>query len=644
MTRIHPPLLIRLLVLALTLLGGFATIRAQGLVPPLIEAARNQDVEAVRHLLEQGVDPSATQPDGATALHWAIHWENESLTNVLIEAGADVTVANDLDITPLLMASATGNGPLIKRLLAAGSPADTASPGNETALMLSARSGSLQGVVALLDAQAPVNLSENTRNQTALMWAAARGHATIVSALLDRGADLHARSRVTTRVFNMGGSRSAGSASRGISLEEVTQGGNTALLFAARSGNRETARVLLAAGGDVNDVAADGNSALIIAAHSGNASVADLLLQHGANPNAAPLGYTALHAAVLRGTLRDRRVITDDPTAGLPLVRTLLAHGAQPNIPLDKGTPVRRWSHDFALMARWIGATPYWLAAKFLEVEMMKVLAAGGANTYRPSRDGTTPLMAASGLGYSRGGGSAFIKDRRDFSSYNPVESAARGSEIPVDEERRALATVQTALELGADIHAVDQSGNTALHAAASHGMDTVIQHLVTGGADTRVLNDRGQTPLALAVYSDGIAGDRETRASTALLLEQLERIHPQRPHRHPEGQSLASPLPPNISADDHSIVAALYADQCAACHGTTGRGDGRLAAATAAYGRVPSNLTDTVWQHGGSEGEVFLAIRDGFTAGEDVIMPAFQNQLSDEDIWRLVGYLREFR
>src|SRR5205814_2380225 len=100
------------------------------------------------------------------------------------------------------------------------------------------------------------------------------------------------------------------------------------------------------------------------------------LLDHGADPNLAPLGYTALHAAVLRGSLSDRGVKSTDSGAGVNLVKALLAHGADPNARVARGTPVRRWSHDFAFLARWSGATPFWLAAKFLELDMMRVLAA----------------------------------------------------------------------------------------------------------------------------------------------------------------------------------------------------------------------------------------------------------------------------
>ncbi len=623
-------------------------------VPPLIAAVRAGDQAAVHALLAARVDVNAPQPDGATALHWAVYREHLEITGFLIAAGADVNAANDLGMRPLLMACARGHGPLVEHLLASGADPNGTPASGETALMAASRAGSLEAVNALLAAGAHVNATESTRGQSALMWAAANRHPAITRALLDHGADVGARSRTRRRVYNMGGSRSAGSASRGIALEEVAEGGSTALLFAARSGDLESARLLVAAGADVHDPAADGNTALNIAAHSGHGSLAAFLLDAGADPNAAPLGYTALHAAVLRGTLRDRGVPNDDPGAGLPLVRALLGHGADPNARLTQGTPVRRWSHDFAFMDRWVGATPFWLAARFLEIDMLRVLAAAGAETRLPSRDGTTPLMAAAGLGYNRGGGSAFIRDRRDFSSYNPAESAALGSTIPAAEERLAREAVAAALELGAAVNAANDAGDTALHAAASHGMNSVIELLTAHGADVRVENRRGETPLALAVYADGIAGDRFIRKDTAALLRSLagaaapedasapaaaevDAARPAEPHERPAGRALTNPVP--ATSDSVTAGAALYTRHCATCHGPTGRGDGPLAAASAAYGVRPSNLADATWRHGGSDGEIFVVVRDGI--GPDFAMDAFGGRLAESDIWRLVNYLK---
>jgi ankyrin repeat protein len=510
--------------------AALAILLTVGLVGPaaadgadlrLLEAVRTRDRASVDALLKQRVDVNEPQPDGATALHWAVHWEDLALADLLIRAGANVNAANDLGVTPLLMACGSGNSAIAERLLAAGADARAALESGETALMLASRTGALGAVKALVAGGADVNARERTRGQTALMWAVANRHPEIARVLLERGADIRARSGVRRRVYIMGGNRSAGSASRDTPIAEIDEGGSTPLLFAARSGDLESARMLIAAGADVNDTAADGNTALVIAAHSGNGTLAALLLDKGADPNAAPLGYTALHAAVLRGTLSDRGVKNPDQGAGVALVKVLLDKGANPNARVLKGTRVRRWSQDFAFLDRWVGATPFWLAAKFLEVEMMRVLTDAGADPLLVSRDRTTALMVAAGNGYSRGTGTeAFIKDRRDFSSYNsePLEIATR---IPADEERLALQAATLAVELGVDVNAANDAGDTALHAAAALGMDSVIQFLAGKGANLEAKNKAGRTPLASARREDGV-GASVVREKTAALLRQL--------------------------------------------------------------------------------------------------------------------------
>jgi ankyrin repeat protein len=628
----------------LALTGGVSAQLVIDDTPPLIAAVRAADTDAVRGLLADGADAITPQADGTTALHWAVHRESVELVD-LLGAGADPDRANDLGTTPLVMASAQARGSIVARLLEASANPNLALASGETPLMHAARGGSVAAIEALLEHGADVDATESARRQTALMWAVANRHPEITRRLVDAGADVTARTDTWRRVYNMGGSRSAGSASGSIALQEVVEGGSTPLLFAARSGDVDSARILVAAGADVEDVAGDGNTALVIATHSGHATLAAYLLEAGADPNRSPLGYTALHAAVLRGTLRDRLTRNDDVAAGRKIVRALLQRGADPDARLERGTPVRRWSHDFAFMDRWVGATPYWLAAKFLETELMETLAEAGTDTRLASEDGTTPLMAAAGQGYNRGGGSAFIKDRRDFSSYNPVASAALGSRIPPAEEAAARETVALALALGGDVLAANRNGDTALHAAAAQGMDTVIELLTRAGADVTAENARGQRPLALAVYSDGIAGDRYERETTTALLRSLEGSdaptnHPSTSHRHPEAQTLAMPEP--VTETSIAAGARTYERFCATCHGVSGLGDGRLAAATAAYGSRPSNLTDAVWQHGESAGEVFVAIRDGI--GPDFSMDAFGQRLTETEIWEIVGFLRSLR
>lgn len=487
----------------------------------LIDAVRGQDRVAIDRLLASRVGVSVAGADGSTALHWAAYLEDRETVDRLIKAGADVDVANDLGATPLLLACRNADGAVAERLLEAGANPNSAQASGETALMLAARAGNVSAVRALLTRGAKVNATEGTRGQSALMWAVANNRPDVTRLLLDHGADVHARSQARRLVYNMGGNRSAGSASADTPLAEVPLGASTPLLFAARSGDIESARLLLDRGANVEDRQADGNTALIVAVHSGHASLAALLLERGANVKTAPLGYSVLHAAVLRGTLRDRGVPNTDPMAGVPIVKALIARGADVNAVLAKGTPVRRWSQDFAFLERWVGATPFWLAARFLELDMMRALADAGADVRRPSRDGTTPLMVAAGQGYSRASGTeAFVKDRRDFSAYNS-EPFAVATAIPADEQRRAREAVTLALELGADVNTPNNAGDTAVHAAAALGMNSVIEVLATRGANVTAKNKAGRTPSDVARRDDGI-GSSVVRSDTVALLATL--------------------------------------------------------------------------------------------------------------------------
>ena len=453
-------------------------------------------MEVVRALIKQRVDVNVPQGDGSTALHWAVHLDDASTADLLMLAGARVNAADDTGATPLFLACTNRNAAMVERLLTAGANPNAALLNGETALMTCARTGEPAAVKALLARGARVNATESSHQQTALMWAAAEKHPAVVGALVEHGADVRARSRVYTQTVTSEVTQRAGREELNYT---VARGGSTPLLFAARVGDVESARILLAAGADVDDALPDGTSALVEAAHSGHQAVGVLLLEKGADANGAAVGYTALHAAVLR--------------SGLDLVKALLAHGADPNAPITKGTPVRRNSEDFELPATLVGATPYVLAAKFLEVDIMRVLAAGGADPRRPMKTGVTPLMAAAGLG---AGAQA---DRRGLSV---IDGGT------MEEEGRVLEAVTAAFELGSDVNAINQAGDTALHGAAALGYNTVVQFLAEHGAQLNVKNKRGQTPLAAIAGRRGegaTAADRASqkpRQSTVDLLRKL--------------------------------------------------------------------------------------------------------------------------
>ncbi len=458
----------------LAICGGLALFvpgvgAAAGVDLRLIQAVKNRDVASVRALLKQRIDVNAAQGDGATALHWAVHRDDLAMADLLIRAGARATVANDLGATPLHLACTNRSAPMVERLLAAGADVRAALLNGETALMTCARAGDAKAVSALIARGADVNAMEREHRQTALMWAAAQAHPDIVRLLVGARADLRARSLAYDQTV-------VGEQTQRAGREElnytVRRGGATALLFAARVGDVESATVLLSAGADANDAQPDGVSALVLAAHSGNGNVAALLLEHGADPNAFGSGYTALHAAVLRSDLK--------------LVNALLASGADPNRRMTKGTPMRRDTTDWNLPATLIGSTPYLLAAKFLEPAIMQALVTGGADPALAMPNGADAVMLASGMGSSKAASRRGI-ETIDFGKVEP-ESAVREA-------------VATAVRLRGDVTAASPSGDTALHVAAALGYDTVVQFLVERGARVDGKNRRGITPLAAAMF-----------------------------------------------------------------------------------------------------------------------------------------------
>ena len=124
---------------------------------------------------------------------------------------------------------------------------------------------------------------------------------------------------------------------------------------------------------------------------------------------------------------------------------------------------------------------------------------------------------------------------------------------------------------------------------------------------------------------------------SWLVTVQAVSQGHASEPHRHPEGQRLESPFP--STRDSVATGAAVYAKHCAACHGPNGLGNGRLAAGMAAYGARPSDLTDDVWEHGVSQGEIFVVIRDG--VGSESQMAGYGGKLGEADMWHIVHYIR---
>ena len=422
----------------------------------LADAAEQKDSASVRTLLKQSADVNAAQPDGMTALHWAVWHDDAPTAMLLLEAGADARAANRYGVQPLSLACMNGNVEIIEALLDAGADPNATLAGGETALMTAARTGRLRPVEALLAHGADVNAAER-RGQTALMWAAAEGHVEVVDALLDAGAE----------------------------FQTPLPSGFTPLFFAVREGRFEVVKRLLDAGADVNEAMEPrrgggraprrGTSPLMLAVENGHFELALALLETGADPNDQRSGFTPLHAITwVRKPIRgdgDPPPIGSGDLSSLDFVRHLVAHGADVDARLKKGTSGRgRFNMT--------GSTPFMLAARASDVPLMRLLVELGADPHRPNAVGCTPLLAAAGVG-ALGDGD---------------ESAGT--------EDEAIEAVRLLLDLGADVNAVDENGETAMHGAAYQSWPRLAQLLAERGADITAWHQKnkwGWTPLLIA-------------------------------------------------------------------------------------------------------------------------------------------------
>jgi len=463
---------------------------------PLADAVQHGDKQAVQSLLKARADVNAPQSDGATALHWAAYLDDAETTALLIRAGANVDSPNNYGVTPLALAATSGNAAIISLLLKGGADPNRTVRAGETPLMLAARTDRADAVKALLEAGAKVDAKETWNGQTALMWAAAAGRGPVVQALIDRGADVHARSNA----------------------------GTTPLVFGVRRGDMAAVRALLAAGANVNERRPDGATPLLVAVINGHADLVDLLLDKGADPNVEG-GSTELTVQGVRArpmelkyrkltnNERDSEGVTKGNIFGKPLhaavhvanwhisdqfiavqldrirvITSLLAHGADVNGRISMEEP--RWS-GARYRRHLAGATAFLFAAKSADVDVMRLLLAHGADPTINTEENITPLMAAAGIAWA--------------------SNQDRASEIQVLEAVKLMVD-----ELGADVNAVSDLGETAMHAAAYRGANGVVQYLFDKGAKLDVVAIDGRTPLIVAdgvEYGNSFAAQPQTAA-----------------------------------------------------------------------------------------------------------------------------------
>lgn len=457
-----------------------AVLAAAAVLPasPLVEAAKNRNRAAAVELIRAKSDVNAASADGATALHWAAQWDDVELATQLLKAGANANSRNRYGVMPLALAATNGSAAMVDLLLKAKAEVNGALASGETPLMIAARTGKVAALRVLLAAGADVKAAEPERGQTALMWAAAEGHTDAAALLLEFGAPLAVKSK----------------------------GGFTPLLFAVREGRAETVRMLLSKGAKVNDTLpastrvrrggqtetdkVTGPAALDLAVANAHFELAAMLLDAGADPNAAGPGWTALHTITW---VRKPGTGSNNPAPpgsgkmdSLELVRRLAAKGANLNARMTRRTAAGASSLNM------VGATPFLMAARTDDAELMRLLAKLGADPKIGTEDESTPLMVAAGLG-----------------TRSPGEDAGT--------EEEALEAVQVALELGNDVNAVDNNGETAMHGAAYKHLPAVAQYLADHGAKVEAFNHKnshGWTPLRIA---DGVHRGMNLRASPAV-------------------------------------------------------------------------------------------------------------------------------
>lgn len=475
------------------LLVSLLAIPLPGAPTNLVEAAKAEDLAAVRTLLQSGADVNAAAVDGTTPLHWAVRAENPEMVDLLIQAKANVRAADRYGVTPLYLACSLANAPLAERLLSVGADPNVLDQSGETLLSVATRARAPDVVSVLVKHGANVNAAMQDWESTALMVAIRQNDSAIVKILLDHGADVNARTKVGQKPARRpagagGGSHGVGIIRGGLpesGSQAPTQGGLTPLLYAARDGRIDMVQSLVAKGADIELAEANGITPLQMAIANENIALARYLLERGANPNSHDAyGRTPLWLAVeLRnleiGPNGEEHKNGVDRAAALELIRDLIRRGANVNARTTDVPPTRRHLMRLGDLSwvNFIGQTPFFRAAFSSDVTTMKLLLENGADPKIETEEGTTPLMAAAGV------------------NWVVAQTYTESEEAMID-------ALKLCLELGADVNQQNSMGLAAIHGAANRGSDHVIQFLFDHGAKLDLKDKEGRTPY---VWAEGV-------------------------------------------------------------------------------------------------------------------------------------------
>ena len=484
------------------------TLQAQDLVKLVQQGERQAALELIR----QGADVNALQPDGTSALHWAVYHVDVELVDALLRAEAKPDYVNNFGSSPLAEAINVGNLQLVEKLLDAGADADYRNQDDQSALMLAVNIGNLEIAKLLIEHGADVNVVEKLTGQSALMWAAGQGSAPLTRLLLDHGADATVRSYINDWPSQITSEPRA---------QYRIAAGLTPLQFAVRSGCMGCVDDILATGVDINEPTPEGVTPLMIAIDNSHYDVALHLLDEGANPHIwdwwgrTPL-YTAIDmhngghsTAGTNGMVHGRAASRARGVAALDVAERLLEMGVDPNPQLNFHRPGRGGgSGRFVDDLMNTGATPMLRAAIHWDIEGMALLRQYGGDVNLPNLMGVTPFMAAAQQGQSS-------PDPRLW--------------FTAEDQQRAIKALAWLLEAGADQHArirdvtsltariarpsqlTERGGQTAIYGAIKFALVDVVEWMIANGAQLDIEDDMGVSPLDA---SEGRIGGRDNTPS----------------------------------------------------------------------------------------------------------------------------------
>jgi ankyrin repeat protein len=468
--------------------------------PPLVTAAKNDDLPAIRGLLAKRVNVNEPARDGSTALLWSAYNGNLEMARVLIAAGVAVNTPNHYGITPLLQASRTGDAAFIGMLIKAGADVAAAHPDGETPLMAASRTGHLDAVKLLIEAGANANVADAYQQETPLMWAAAEGHVAVVTELLKAGADPNRTAHINGIEERKHG--------------DHPTGGFTALHFATRNGRDDVVAALVKGGADPRLTNGDGLTPSMIAISNDRFDLAAKLLDLGADANDGSLYFAVdMHDATTDMRAHDGsrlRANFENKLSSMDLIKLLLDKGADPN------KAFQGQLHNTTLCCDpEVNSSPFYRAAMASDVDALKLMLAHGAKAdWSPTEFKKPGETAAGGAAAGRGrGANANVGKTAAYMTMSGGRGAAFSAGPGFDRigpppfrepgNRDPEEALKVLLAAGANANGKTSDGSTLLHQAVSVRRTDMIRTLVAAGAKLDAVNKDNQTPLILAEKPD---------------------------------------------------------------------------------------------------------------------------------------------